>query len=165
MFIKDKASLALYNQAFELVEKAQYKESIILAIAELLQEKERELLAHQAKFTSALSVISTDADLFGKHLTLSFCDAVKSGKFQTSIMEGPARIIDVQYWERVNLTVLILDSDFARARHEYYQSLGYTYDLEWIPHITYGKGNLVDNIKDSYLDRNLILGREYARTY
>ncbi|WP_256384372.1 hypothetical protein [Photobacterium toruni] len=44
MFIKDKASLALYNQAFELVEKAQYKESIILAIAELLQEKERELL-------------------------------------------------------------------------------------------------------------------------
>lgn len=65
MFIKDKASLALYNKAFELVEKARYKESIILAIAELLQEKERELLAirdelivEQAKNNKLTAVIS-----------------------------------------------------------------------------------------------------------
>ncbi|MBY3789534.1 hypothetical protein HPQ32_13985 [Photobacterium carnosum] len=99
MFIKDKASLALYNQAFALVEKAQYKESIILAVAELLQEKERglltirdELATEQAK-NNQLTVTITKAietSQFYKH---------KSGDKRT-LKFGYSRVI--QELRRVN---------------------------------------------------------------
>lgn len=114
-----------------------------------------------SKFTAAL--LSEDNYIKG-HITLCFCDADKAGKFSTFSGKGIAHIVDVQYWERVDLTVLIVDCKLANERHEYYKELGYTYDYEFIPHISLGKGDLTSD--SGYLkgDR-IVVGSEYARIY
>jgi hypothetical protein len=117
-----------------------------------------------SKFTSALSVISGGIDGYDLHLTTCFCDADKAGKFSTSNGSGKAVVIDVEYWERVDLTVLTVDCDFAVDRHEYFNSLGYAYDYEFIPHITIGKGDLTKGFK-FMKGEVMILGNEYARIY
>ena len=111
------------------------------------------------KITGALEVLGSDW-----HVTLFFCNAEKLGKFRTSNEEGLCYIVDVQYWERVDLTVLILKSDFINERHEYYKSLGYGYDYEFIPHATVGKGDLVDKYKDK-IGLSYFVGNEYVRSF
>jgi len=111
------------------------------------------------KITAALEVLGTEW-----HVTLCFCDAEKLGKFRTSSKEKAGIVVGVEYWERVDLTVLIIRSSFANERHGYYKSLGYTYAYDFIPHATVGKGDLVNQYL-SYIGRKIVLGNEYARTF
>ena len=113
-----------------------------------------------SKFTAALNVL--DAQIDG-HITLCFCDANKSGKVSTHHGHGIATVIDVVYWERVDLTVALVDCDLAIERHEYYKANGYGYDHDFIPHITIGKGNLADEMLSLKGDK-LVVGNEYVRT-
>lgn len=114
-----------------------------------------------SKFTAALSV--EDHEIKG-HITLCFCDARKAGKFSTSNAKGAATVINVEYWDRVDLTVLTVDCKLAIERHEYYTDLGYTYDYDFLPHITMGKGDLTNELMHLKGER-LIVGSEYARIY
>jgi hypothetical protein len=114
-----------------------------------------------AKFTAALKV---DDPTIDGHITLCFCDAKKGGKFSTSPVKGIATVIDAEYWEKPDLTVLLIDCKFAVERHEYYKSIGYTYDYEFIPHISVSKGNLVGEFK-AMKGEILSVGNEYARIY
>lgn len=111
------------------------------------------------KITGALEILGTDW-----HVTLFFCDAVKLGKLKTSNRESRCTVIDVQYWEHVNLTVLILESDLINERRNYYKDLGYSYDYEFIPHATVGRGNLVDEYRGK-IDKSYLVGNEYVRTF
>ena len=111
------------------------------------------------KITGALEDLGTEW-----HITLFFCDAEKLGKFRTSNKESVCEIIDVQYWEHVDLTVLILKSDLINERHNYYKSLGYGYDYEFIPHATVGKGNLVDKYSGE-IGTAYFIGNEYVRSF
>ena len=112
-----------------------------------------------SNFTAALEVIGTPY-----HVTLCFCPTVKAGKFRTTNCTDKAKILSVQYWERVNLTVMVLESDLINARHEYYKKLGYTYAYEFIPHATIGSGDLVSE-NTSIIGSTLEVGNEYARIY
>ena len=112
-----------------------------------------------AKFTSALCIDGTDL-----HVTLCFCDAVKSGKFKTSNGRGKGVVIGVEYWESADITVALIDSSFIYDRHEYYKILGYGYDYNFIPHATLSKGNTVSEHKTMKGDI-VILCDEYARIY
>lgn len=114
-----------------------------------------------SKFTSALVVENGPID---GHITLCFCDTEKAGKFSTFNGKGAATVVDVEYWEHVDITVLVVDCQVAKIRHEYYKSLGYTYDHEFIPHITVGRGDVVSDFIHLKGDR-FIVGSEYARIY
>lgn len=114
-----------------------------------------------SKFTAALRVLDSKID---GHITLCFCETKKSGKVSTHNGNGVATVIDVVYWERVDLTVALVDCDLAMERHEYYKSNGYDYDHEFIPHVTIGKGDLVaDNLAIN--GERLIVGNEYIRIF
>lgn len=112
-----------------------------------------------SKFTSALMVEGNDW-----HVTLCFCDAVKGGKFKTSAGRGRGTIVGVEYWQKPDVTVLIIDSEYIEDRHKYYKSLGYSYDHEFIPHATISKGDTV-NEHSHFKGEFIIIGDEYARIY
>lgn len=112
-----------------------------------------------SKFTAALGIDGTDL-----HVTVCFCDAVKAGKFRTSTHAGSGTIVKVEYWEQCDLTVAIVDSNFAFDRHEYYKLIGYGYDHEFIPHATLGSGNLVSEYS-GMIGREIVLSGESARIY
>lgn len=114
-----------------------------------------------AKFTSALNVLDPQIDW---HITLCFCDAVKAGKFSTASHTGMATVINVEYWSHVNLTVMTVECGMAIERHEYYKSLGYTYDYDFVPHITIGSGDLTSEYIH-FKGEKLKVGEEYARIY
>lgn len=111
------------------------------------------------KITGALEIIGTDW-----HVTLFFCNAEKLGRIRTYDKESVCEIVDVQYWERVDLTVLILKSDLVNDRYEYYKNLGYGYDYEFIPHATVGKGDLTSEYKN-HIGTSYIIGNEYVRSF
>ena len=113
------------------------------------------------KFTSALKATGHGVD---GHITLSFCDVQKAGKFQTTDSSQLACVYAIEYWGRVNLTVALVDSPLAWERFEYWSGLGYTYDLEFIPHITLGEGDLTKKYEHLIGEAMLIDG-EYARLY
>ena len=116
------------------------------------------------KFTSALSVISGGIDGYNLHLTTCFCDAERAGKFSTSEHVGCAIVTSVEYWEHVDITVLVVDCEFAMKRNQYFSDLGYGYDHKFIPHLTIGKGDLTSCF-GFMVGEEMILGNEYARIY
>ena len=112
-------------------------------------------------FTAALDILNPNID---GHITLCFCEVKKSGKVSTHYGHGEAIIIDVVYWPHVDLTVILVECSLANERHEYYKSHGYDYDHEFIPHVTIGKGNLVEGNKWLKGDV-LVVGNEYVRVF
>ncbi len=114
-----------------------------------------------SNFTAALKV--EDHQVEG-HITLCFCEANKGDKFSTSGAKGIATVINVEYWDWVDITVLTVDCKLAVERHEYYSSLGYTYDYEFLPHISMSKGDTTKELMHLKGEK-LIVGSEYARLY
>jgi hypothetical protein len=114
-------------------------------------------------FHTALSVISK-GKLKGKHITTMFSEFTGSGKFSTSTSIGNAHIIDVVYWENVDVTVALVDCAFAWDRYEFFTSLGFNYDLEYQPHITVSKesGNCVEEFKH-LIGTSVTIGKEYFK--
>lgn len=83
------------------------------------------------------------------HVTLAFNDVSEVSKFPLEF--GSVYIIstvfEVVYWEQADVTVLLL-SDLngdVKDLQGYFESLGFTYNLEFIPHITVSKGDTVEH--------------------
>ncbi len=113
------------------------------------------------KFTAALVV---ESDEIEGHITLCFCDAKKSGKVSTLNGRGDAKITSIEYWSRVNLTVALVDCELAHLRNKYYSDNGYSYDHEFIPHLTICEG---DSSKqhEHLLGHELEVVNEYVRIF
>lgn len=110
-------------------------------------------------FTIALNVLNTDY-----HLSLIFMEPIRTKKAQTSPLTGSGTIFDVVYWEHCDLTVALVNSDFVQQRFQYWQSLGYSYNLQFKPHFTIGKGDLTQEYKH-LIHKEISLGEEYFRLY
>jgi hypothetical protein len=111
------------------------------------------------KFTAALSVIG----MLDKHVTLVFCDPKHTAKIYPVSTMGLCNIVGVEYWENVNKTVLIIDSDFVMQRHLKYIDAGFSYDdYDFRPHIAWCKGDKVQFTK-YLINDSLLLGDESFR--
>ena len=112
-----------------------------------------------SNFTSALKL---ENDL---HITLCFCPAEnKKGKVSTWSGISTALVVSVEYWENVDVTVLIMQSDLAHERHEYYKENGYTYGYEFKPHATVSKGDTKKEHQHLIGSEIKIIG-EYVRVF
>ena len=110
-------------------------------------------------FTAALELTN------GLHITLCFCPATgKKGKIETWSGESTAKVVGVEYWEVPDITVLIMNCDLALERHDYYKSNGYEYDLEFKPHSTVGRGNVVKEFEGMIGAKTVVCG-EYIRLF
>ena len=116
---------------------------------------------NKVKFTSALKVIDTPY-----HITLSFCDVVpRMGKFTTSRISTFVNVTDIVYWKDSDVTVALLgNTRVIMKRKEYWESMGYTYDMEFIPHFTVGKGDVVKE-NTHLIGNDYDAGDEYARLF
>lgn len=111
------------------------------------------------KFTSALCVGDKH------HVTLSFCEMTpKMNKVSTSKTESICRVDSVVYWPKPNITVGLVSSMFITNRFEYWQKNGYTYDHEFIPHITLGSGDVVSEFSH-LIGEALPVHSEYFRIF
>ena len=99
------------------------------------------------------AVSKSDVELLdNKHVTLSFGDTKATDKlsFNELMRFFPCQgyVKEVVYWERPDVTVALLNTENILSAQKYCQSVGFDYDLDFIPHITLGKGNLVDKFKE-----------------
>lgn len=94
---------------------------------------------------------SHHVELNDKHLTLSFGDAIETNKLSFSelmrFFPCQGYVKDVVYWERANVTVALLNVENILCAQKYCESVGFSYDLEFVPHITLGKGDVADESK------------------
>lgn len=102
-------------------------------------------------YIAALSKSDLPA-LDNKHVTLSFGDtkATKKLSFNELMRFFPSQgyVKDVVYWERADVTVALLNTENVLEAQRYCASVGFDYDLDFIPHITLGRGDLVSESKD-----------------
>lgn len=88
------------------------------------------------------------------HITLSFFEPHETKKLDINDLVNKIRpyqdqqiatVSKVEYWEKVNLTVLIVESDFLHSLHNDMKNAGFNYENhQFIPHITVGAGNQTD---------------------
>lgn len=108
----------------------------------------------------------SDADILNdKHLTICYMSASATSKLDVNrIMpqQAEAKISAVEYWERVNLTVALIDSPDAHAAHKLSKIAGFTYDLEFMPHVTLGCGDTTKE-HQNLVGKILTIGSPYIR--
>lgn len=83
------------------------------------------------------------------HITTSFSVITgKVPKFESlgveHLMKFKCIVKEIVYWEHVGLTVALVDSPDSHKRFEQLKQLGFKYEHEFVPHITIGKGDLVE---------------------
>lgn len=113
----------------------------------------------------ALRTESNTDILNDKHLTICYMSASATTKLDVNrIMPEPvvATVSKVEYWERVNLTVAIIDSPDVYGAHEVSKTAGFTYDLEFIPHVTLGYGDTTSE-HQRLVGKTLSIGSPYIR--
>ncbi|TYG14975.1 hypothetical protein DJ541_23965 [Enterobacter asburiae] len=113
----------------------------------------------------ALRTESNTDILNDKHLTICYMSASATTKLDVNrIMPEPvvATVSKVEYWERVNLTVAIIDSPDVYGAHEVSKTAGFTYDLEFIPHVTLGYGDTTSE-HQRLVGKALSIGNPYVR--
>lgn len=113
----------------------------------------------------ALRTESNTDILNDKHLTICYMSASATTKLDVNrIMPEPvvAKVSKVEYWERVNLTVAIIYSPDVYGAHEVSKTSGFTYDLEFIPHITLGYGDTTSE-HQRLVGKILSIGSPYIR--
>lgn len=80
------------------------------------------------------------------HLTLSFGDVKETQKLSMkklmSFFPCSGTIKQVVYWPHVNLTVALIDSETLLEAQKYCESVGFGYDLDFLPHVTLGCSDL-----------------------
>lgn len=96
----------------------------------------------------ATEVIFDDKKIIDKHVTLAFDKVNETKKLNmgllNEVLKNKSAIIkEVVYWEAPDLTVALLDSASILEAHEFCKQLGFKYDLEFIPHVTLAKGDVV----------------------
>lgn len=102
------------------------------------------------------------------HLTLSFLDVNDTSKLDMTELSNcfPANGIvkDIVYWEKSNVTVALIenkDGNIYKAK-KLCEDAGFSYDMEFIPHVTLGKNNLVE--ENSFLkDKCISFASPYIR--
>lgn len=111
------------------------------------------------KFTAALVV----EDKY--HITLCFCDTnSRAGKVSTWHGWDKAKVIAVEYWKKPRVTVLLVESALVTQRHEYYVKHGYTYDHDFVPHVTVAHRNELDKWK-GMVGKEVSITGEYIRIF
>ncbi|NLR52117.1 hypothetical protein HG694_01245 [Citrobacter freundii] len=134
------------------------------------ESKCRELAAENSNCSASDLYIAlrTESDtdaLSDKHITVCYMSASATSKLDVnSIMpqKAKASVVDVVYWERANLTVAIIDSPEAYCAYEASMASGFTYDLEFIPHVTLGCGDATSEHKN-LVGKTLSIGSPYIR--
>lgn len=113
----------------------------------------------------ALRTESNTDILNDKHLTICYMSASATTKLDVNrIMPAPvvATVSKVEYWERVNLTVALIDSPDVHSAYEVSKTSGFTYDLEFMPHVTLGCGDIT-NEHQCLVGKILSIGNPYVR--
>jgi hypothetical protein len=115
-------------------------------------------------FYSGLVVINTipgftHGDL---HVTTMFAPIVATQRMQTVPDSEQCKIVSVEHWADPDITVAVLKSHLAEARHRYFSDAGFKYGHEYIPHITLCKGNHVSKYQ-GLISYPVVLGHEYIR--
>lgn len=99
------------------------------------------------------------------HITFMFSDLVASRKVLNRNVEGcEFTITSVVHWPIPNITVAICECAAAMNRHKEYTDAGFSYDFEYIPHITLSQG---DNTREyaELVGQTGVLGHEYMRIF
>lgn len=101
----------------------------------------------------AVSLEKGESNAFDKaHLTLSFGDVKETQKLSmkklTSFFPCSGTITKVVYWPHVNLTVALIDSETILEAQKYCESVGFDYNLDFIPHVTLGASDLAIGMKN-----------------
>lgn len=83
------------------------------------------------------------------HLTLMYGELKATPRFylgEHGMRGHGTNVEDIVYWEHVDLTVAIINhTKYLQDRFDFYsKELGIEYDYEFVPHVTLGKGNLVE---------------------
>lgn len=107
---------------------------------------------------SGLEVLGTEW-----HITTMYAPLKPTGRITTDSSVHTAKIIDVVYWEHVDLTVALVESEFATSCYNKWVERGFDMEFDsYVPHITVGKGDQTETfhwMKGS----NYQIGREYVR--
>ncbi|BBL19189.1 hypothetical protein KIT04_020 [Vibrio phage KIT04] len=101
----------------------------------------------------------------GGHITLAFMDVAETDKLYTcnlNFLYEPATVVGVEYWAHSDVTVLLIDAECLLAARDYLEQQGFTYDHDFIPHITVAKGNKAKDYKD-YICCSVSLEHTYLR--
>lgn len=103
-----------------------------------------------------------------RHLTLCFLDVNDTSKLDMTELSNcfPANgiIKDIVYWEKSNVTVALIenkDGNLYKAK-KLCEDAGFSYDMEFVPHVTLGKNDLVE--ENSFLkDECISFASPYIR--
>lgn len=139
-------------------------------IVAALQEQVRALAADCSKklhsdLYIAIRTMSELEALDDKHLTICYMPASETSKLNfNEIMPShvSAKVTDVLYWERVNLTVALIDSEESRRAYQVLNRSGFTYDFEFIPHVTICQGDKTSEYR-GIIGEEIIIGNPYIR--
>ena len=95
---------------------------------------------------TALKTKSREHKELNGHITTSFM-AVKGKmpKLSTCVNESVATVVDIKHLVGGDVTVAVVDCHLANSRRSHFESIGLSYDYEFIPHITICSGNCVDD--------------------
>lgn len=101
------------------------------------------------------------------HVTLVFMKPQETSKLFFNLVDimvqGQfADIVRIEYWEEANVTVAILDAEFLKDAHQTLVNKGFTYDHEFIPHITLENGNHVEYY-ESLIEERVYFGYSYLK--
>lgn len=89
------------------------------------------------------------AFLNNKHVTLAYAPVQVTDKLDVDSLShlGAGVICKVEYWAHVDLTVALIVSTPVLETQKALEHGGFGYDHEFIPHITIGKGDSVQQHK------------------
>lgn len=102
------------------------------------------------KIYIAVKVKSEIEKLNAGHLTLAFQNINETSKLEITDLNNcfPANgvVKDIVYWEKSNVTVALIENkegNLYKAK-KLCESAGFNYDMEFIPHVTLGRNNLIN---------------------
>ncbi|WP_211837976.1 hypothetical protein [Proteus terrae] len=113
----------------------------------------------------AVSTRSNDRELDNKHVTLCYMKAEETKKLYINDIfpeKEVGEVVDVVYWERVNLTVAIVKCEQIVTANKFLDDAGFKYGYEFIPHVTICTGDESFNLK-RLIGMYLILEKPYVR--
>ncbi|VTP12626.1 hypothetical protein PUATCC27989T_00438 [Phytobacter ursingii] len=116
-------------------------------------------------FYIALRTESITKELNDKHLTICYMQVSPTSKLDVNYImpsSAEAEVSSIEYWEGVNLTVAIIKSKEAHEAYKSVSDAGFTYDLEFIPHVTIGSGDIVADCVH-LVGKSLTVGNPYIR--
>lgn len=110
---------------------------------------------------------SSIVELDDKHVTLAFNDPQNTDKLSLKTLMGffpcVGVVKEVVYWDRAGVTVALLDCSALIEAQKYCQSVGYDYDLEFIPHVTVAKGESQVEAMSHLISKEVVMGDCYIR--